>query len=316
MKNFLLQLNNKTLKNLGIMVLGGVVIVGLFLSASPIIKSNNERNIETSRLNNELAQTTAKIGEYSAMKGQKEALDSTSQYLMDKFPEASDVPGLLQDINAAAIKIGLSPNFVNNITVGTPTQVVEPLGVGGESVCNSLTPGEFAKIIPDLKNSTVDSKIYIMCTEKPIEKLGNGAFYNAATDNAARNCKFGSDAASGQLFYIKVECDFGTVLPALSASSVNVTGEVGRFPARNILAQVTGEVAQMQVTISLDSSVNINLVSKFVNELYGMQRALSISSVKVGMSNDRNGVAYTVINGYAYSHTAIISGDSVNGGDK
>lgn len=312
MNNFLLKLDSKTIRNLGVMLVAGLTVLGILVSATPIINSINARNIETAKLNNEYTQLSGKIQEYSAMKGQNDQLDATSQFLMNKFPEASDVPGLLTSINKVAGEVGLNVNLVNNITVGVPTQVVEPLGITGDAVCGSLTPGEFAKIIPDLKNSTAEEKVYVMCSEKPIKELGRSAIYNAATENPARQCKFTPDAGSGTLFYITVSCEpGGNILPALRAGSINIDGEVGKFPARNILAQVTGQVAQMSVTISLDNTVDVNVLSKFISGLYGMDRAISITSIKVGMTNDRNGVAYTVISGYVYSHTAIITGDGV-----
>jgi hypothetical protein len=313
MMKALLNLNNKTIRNLGTMIVGGFVALGVMISATPIINSMNERNVESSRLINELNQVKGKVTEYSAMKGKKDGLDATSQFLMSKFPEAANVPGLLQDINAAAISVGLSPNLITNVTIGTPTQVVEPLGITGEAVCGSLTPGEFAKIIPDLKNSTSEKTVYVMCTEKPIENIASNAFYNAATNNAARTCSFKPDASSGTLFYVGVSCKtLGTILPALKEESINVSGETGRFPSRPILAQVTGQVAQMSVVISLDTSVNVNTLSKFVSALYGMERAISISSIKVGITNDRNGISYSVISGYVYSHTSIITGDAIS----
>lgn len=308
----LLGLNNKTLRNLGIMIIGGITVIGFMISFTPIINSIQERQSESDRLQSELAQVTSRISEYSAMKGKKEELDTTSQFLMKKFPEAASVPGLLTDINKAAISVGLSPNLITNVTIGTPTQVVEPLGVAGEAVCQSLTPGEFAKIIPDLKNSTPEETVYVMCSEKPLSAVSSRSFYNAATENAARECRFSPDADKGTLFYIKVSClPGGVVLPALAAESVNLEEEAGRFPSRNILAQVTGQVAQMSVVISLDTSVSVNLLSRFIEALYDMERAISISSVKVGMVNDRNGISYSIISGYVYSHTAIISGEQI-----
>jgi Tfp pilus assembly protein PilO len=318
MKEFILQLNSKSLRNLGMLLIAGIILGGSFISINPIVRSISERNAETAGLNAELTQTTAKISEYSAMEGKKTELDDTRVYLMEQFPETSNNPSLIQDINDAAIAAGLSANLINNVNFGTPTTIVIPGANTGQAVCGSLASGEFAKIIPDLKNSTEEEKVYIMCTEDPLKGLPQSAFYNAATDeNAARECRFDADASSGKLFYIKVKCRggvSGTILPALYQSSVNVEGLVGKYPAKAIIAQVTGEVKQMSLSISLDNSVQVETLSRFVDELYKMGRVISISSIKVGISGERNEITYTVINGFAYSHTAIISGDSVNTG--
>jgi Tfp pilus assembly protein PilO len=312
MKSFLLQLNNKTLRNVGVMFLGAITIMGLLLSVTPILKAARERNDVTTQLQTELGQTTARINEYSAMKGKRNQLDATSQYLMGQFPETSAVPGLLTDVNSAAMQAGMSPSLINNVSVGAPTQIVVPVGLDGNAVCSSMAPGEFAKIVPDLKNSNATSQAYIMCTESPISNLTDRSFYNAATPIAARQCAFNVDAGAGTLFYIKVTCTgTGAILPALATSSVNVDGQNGRFPARPVLAQVTGQAAQIPITISLASSVKIQTLAAFINKLYGMGRTITISSIKVGMSMDANGVSYTVISGFVYSHTAIISGETI-----
>ena len=308
MNKILLQLNEKTIKILAILLGIVIVIVGLMISVSPIVGSIQKNASEINKLSVQKAQIESNIKRYSSLEKYKDALDITAVYLNDKFPESSNVPDLISDIANAAQKSGMDKNNVANVTVGTPTQIVEPLGQSGEAVCTSLKPGDFAIMIPDIKNSTPENKIYIMCTEEPVKGLTPNAFYNAATENAARTCIFSPDLAQGTKFFISVKkCGTGTILPALRPESVQPIAGGQRVPAKPIIALVQGEVAQMSLTITIDSGVGIDTIDAFVNNLYGMRRAITISSIKTGVSADRDKTTYTVITGFVYSHTKTVT---------
>lgn len=314
MNKVLLQLNEKTIKTLGVLLGLGLIILGLFVSVSPIQNNIQKTTSDIAKLNAQKAQIVNNIDRYSAIRDFDKELDLTSNYLSNSFPENSGVPELINDISDAAVASGMSPSSVANVTVGTPTQIVEPLGESGGAICaNIVKPGDFAKIIPDIKNSTPESTIYIMCTEEAIKGVGSGSFYNAATEDAARTCIFSPDLKEGKEFYIKVtKCGSGAVLPALRPASVQPIGGGERVPAKPILSDVVGEVAQMQLTITIDSGVDINTIASFVNNLYNMNRAVTVSSIKTGVSADREKTTYTVISGYVYSHTKTITADSLS----
>lgn len=314
MNKILLQLNEKTLKTLGMLLGAGLIILGLFVSVSPIQANIAKTTSEIAKLNAQKAQIVDNIDRYSAIRDFDKELDLTSVFLSNSFPETSGVPELINDISEAATSAGMSASSVTNVTVGTPTQIVEPLGESGNAICNNIVkPGDFAKIIPDIKNSTPESTIYIMCTEEPIKGIASGSFYNAATEDAARTCIFSPDLKEGKEFYIKVEkCGSGAVLPALKPNSVQPIAGGERVPLKPILSDVVGEVAQMQLTITIDSGVDINTIAGFVNNLYNMNRAVTISSIKTGVSADREKTTYTVISGYVYSHTKTITADSIS----
>lgn len=313
MNKVLLQLNEKTLKTLGFLVATLIVIVGLFISVSPIKNNIEKTTTEVNKLNAQKAQIIDNIKKYSAIRDFDKELDLTSLYLSKSFPETSGVPELITDISGAANAAGMPTSKVANVTVGTPTQIVEPLGEAGSAICNNIVkPGDFAKIIPDIKNSTAEATVYIMCTEEPIKGVGTNSFYNAATKDAARTCIFNPDLKEGKEFYVKVtKCGSGAVLPALKPGSVQPISGGERVPAKPILAEITGQVAQMQLTITVDSGVDINTIANFVNNLYNMNRTVSISSIKTGVSADREKTTYTVISGYVYSHTKTITADSL-----
>lgn len=313
MNKVLLQLNEKTLKTIGFAVAALIVIVGLFVSVSPIKNNIEKTTYEVNKLNAQKAQIVDNIKKYSSIRDFDKELDITSLFLSKTFPETSGVPELITDISNAANNAGMPTSKVANVTVGTPTQIVEPLGEAGSAICNSLVkPGDFARIIPDIKNSTPDATIYIMCTEEPIRNVTNAAFYNAATKDAARACIFTPDLREGNEFYIKVtKCGSGAVLPALKTASVQLITGGPKLPAKPILAEIVGQVAQMQLTITVDSGVDINTIASFVNNLYSMNRVVTISSIKTGVSADREKTTYTVISGYVYSHTKTITADSL-----
>lgn len=308
MNKILLQLNEKTIKVLAVLLGIVIIVVGLMVSVSPILGSIQKNAAAIAKLDAQKNQIESNITRYSSLEKYSKELDVTAAYLNDKFPESSNVPDLISDIANAAQKAGMDKNNVANVTVGTPTQIVEPLGQSGEAVCTALKPGDFAIIIPDIKNSTPDNKIYIMCTEEAIKGLGPNAFYNAATDNAARTCVFAPDIAQGTKFFISVKkCGSGTILPALRESSVQPVSGGQRVPSKPIIALVQGEVAQMSLTITIDSGVGIETIDSFVNNLYGMRRAITINTIKTGVSADRDKTTYTVITGFVYSHTKTVT---------
>lgn len=313
MNKVLLQLNEKTLKTLGAVIALVIIVIGLFVSVSPIKNNIEKTTSEVNKLNAQKAQIVDNIKKYSAIRDFDNELDLTSVYLANSFPETSGVPELINDISVAATASGMTKSDIANVTVGTPTQIVEPLGESGGAICNSLVkPGDFAKIIPDIKNSTPEATIYIMCTEEPIKGISANSFYNAATKDAARTCLFNPDLKEGKEFYIKVEkCGSGAVLPALRPASVQPLAGGERIPAKPILSEISGQVAQMQLTITVSSGVDINTISSFVNNLYNMNRVVSISTIKTGVSADREKTTYTVISGYVYSHTKTITADSL-----
>lgn len=311
MKKLLLQLTDKSIKSLGGFVIVALTIVGIFVSASPIINSVNTGNAETAKLSGQKTQIISSISRYSELKKYNTELDRTSDYLLNKFPEAANVPTLIDDISTAAANAGMGAQAISNISVGTPTQIVEPLGEAGDAVCGTVTPGDFARIIPDLKNSTAEKRVYILCAEESIKNLTGNVLYNAATNNAARSCRFSPDSQSGTKFYITVtNCTAGgALLPALKASSVNIESKGGRFPAKPVLADVSGQVAQMQVSISVGGGVSVGVIAKFINNLYGIDRAFTVSSVKYGITSE--GTSGTVITGFVYSHTRVLTAEDL-----
>jgi len=310
MKKILLQLSEKSIKTLGTMIIFALIAVGAFASASPILGYIQTGNDETIKLNNQKTQITSSIARYSELKKYNTELDNVSEYLITKFPEASEVPSLIDDIAKAASDAGMGGDAISTVNVGTPTQVVEPLGEAGEALCSQLQPGDFARIIPDIKNSTAENRVYIMCSEEPIKTLSSSMFYNAATENAARGCNFSPDEQSGSKFFITVKgCNAGTILPALKANSVNLTTVGGKFPAKPILAEVTGQVAQMQISISVSSGVPIDVIAKFINNLYLANRAMSISSIKYGITTE--GTSGTTITGFVFSHTRVLTAEDI-----
>ena len=308
----LLQLSEKSIKILGVFLGIALVVIGLIASVSPIFASVEKNTSTLNKLNAQKAQIVSNIDRFSSLQEYSDQLDVTASFLNQKFPEASNVPDLISDISKAATQSGMSTTNITNVTVGTPTQIVEPLGESGDAVCTALKPGDFAIIIPDIKNSTPDKQIYIMCTESPIKGISSGSFYNAATEKAARTCIFNPDIKEGTKFYITVEkCDTGVVLPALKPASVQPIAGGERVPSKPILSTVQGQVAQMPITITVDSGVDVNTIGSFVNNLYNMRRAVTISTIKTGVAADREKTTYTVITGYVYSHSKQVTAEEL-----
>ena len=312
MKKALLQLSDKSIKILGGLIAVALIIFGFFLSVSPIVNSVEENTAEINKLNAQKQQILNNIERYSSLEKFDKELDATASFLNDKFPEGSNVPDLISDISEAAVKSGMSSSTIANVTVGTPTQIVEPLGEAGDAVCTALKPGDFGIIIPDIKNSTDEKKIYIFCTEEPVKGVTGSAFYNAAKENAARTCTFSPDLKEGNKFYISVnKCGAGAVVPALKPASIQPIGGGEKVPNKPIIAIAQGEVAQMPLTITIDSGVDVATIGSFVNNLYDMRRAITINTIKTGVSQDREKATYTVITGFVYSHTKQITADEL-----
>lgn len=313
MNKILLQLSEKSIKILGGFIAFALILIGLVVSVTPIVNNMQANTANINKLSAQKAQIVNNIERYSSLQEYSKELDATAVYLKNKFPEGSNVPDLISDISSAATKAGIESNKIANVTVGTPTQIVEPLGEAGDTICTALKPGDFAIIIPDIKNSTAEKKIYIMCSEEALKNVNAQAFYNAATEKAARTCQFKPDLSEGKKFFISVEkCGTGTVLPALRAGSVQPIAGGERIPAKPILAIIQGEVAQMPLTITVDSGVGVDAIANFVTNLYDMRRAISINTIKTGVSADREKTTYTVITGFVYSHTKTITADELN----
>lgn len=312
MKKALLQLSDKSIKILGGLLALTLIFFGFMAAVSPILGSVDKNTAEINKLNAQKQQILQNIERYSSLEKFDKELDATSVFLNDKFPEGSNVPDLISDISSAAVDAGMDSSTIANVTVGTPTQIVEPLGEAGDAVCTSLKPGDFGIIIPDIKNSTDEKKIYIFCTEENIKGVSPTVFYNAAKDNAARTCNFKPDLKEGNKFFVSVEgCGPGAVVPALKPSSVQPIGGGERIPSKPIIALAQGQVAQMPLTITIDSGVDVTTIGSFVNNLYDMRRAITISTIKTGVSQDREKATYTVITGFVYSHTKQITADEL-----
>lgn len=311
MKKVLLQLNEKSLYVMGIAILAVITIMGVMLSLSPIVAASQTRAAETAKLEAQKLQTVSNVEKYTTLEKYEKELDKTADILSYRFPDTSDVPGVINDISKAAVDSGMDPALISNITVSQGTQIVEPLGESGENICGAIKPGEFGKILPDPKNSTAETKIYVFCTETPITNLESAGFYNAATKDAARNCKFKSDAKEGTEFVITVtDCSTGIVMPALKAGAAKSNGMPA--PAKPILANIEGQVAQMAIVITIGNGATTDQIASFVNNLYGMNRAITISSVKVGVSQGRGEEAVSTISGFIYSHTKVVKASDIS----
>ena len=309
---FLEGINIKTIRLMGI---GGILVVaaiGAMLSIQPLIISINERNAEAAAIQAEKELIQSDFNRYSALQEFIPQMDATTEFLSKKFPAAVDSQGFIEQAYNAAEATGISANQIRGINSTDAIPIVETTGSTPEAICATIEPGAFAKIVPDPQQDVKDPErktyYYIVCFEEDIAGTANNTFYNATSNNPARTCSFKLDGKEGRVFTLTVGgCEEGkNVLPGINAETIRVPDSTEKFPKSSILAQVSGAVAKSNFTISIDSNIQIEQLTAFIENLYRMDMAVSLISVTVGSSSGGGGSA-TVIRGLFYSHVKPVT---------
>jgi hypothetical protein len=290
----------KTLKLTGIAFTVIIAIFGAIISVQPLLLSYNQRAAETDAVNAQKEQIQSNLTRYASLQEYTKELNDATDFLVTKFPPTAESQAFIEQVYLAAEATGITSNQIRGINPSTPTQIVVSSGQSGEAVCASLKEGDVLKIYPDpqqsLKAGDSKNRYYVLCFEDYITRTGG--FYNAATVNAARQCSFKTDVNEGTIFYLEVSgCTEGAIVPAVSAESMTVRDSRIKIPAVDVIAEVNSSLAQIGFTISLDSSISVQQLTFFINNLYKIDRAVSIISI-----NSQGGNAIT-IRGFIYSHT-------------
>lgn len=290
----------KTLKLTGIAFTVIIAIFGAIISIQPLLLSYNQRVAETESVDAQKEQIESNLARYASLQDYTQELNNTTDFLVNKFPPTAESQAFIEQVYLAAEATGITSNQIRGINPSPPTQIVVSSGQSGEAVCAGLEEGDVLKIYPDpqqsLKAGDSKNRYYVLCFEDYITKTGG--FYNAATVNAARQCSFKTDVEEGNIIYLEVSgCTEGAIVPAVAADSITVQDNRIKIPAVDVIAEVNSSLAQIGFTISLDTSINFQQLTFFVNNLYKIDRAVSIISI-----NSQGGNAIT-IRGFIYSHT-------------
>jgi len=306
---FLDGLSLRGIKLLGIGIILVLISVGALLSVQPLVISINERSAEAAAIEERKAQIQSDLNRYSALQEFVPQMDSTTEYLSSKFPPLAATQDFIEEVYDAADATNIAANQIRGINSSTGTPIVATSGQSGEAICSSIEPGEFAKIFPDpqqnIKTPDGSKKHYIVCFEDEVVEIGRGAFYNSASANAARQCEFNTDVKEGTLFYLEAtKCTEGNLIPALKAETITIEDDEDSYPTEDIIGEVATSISQIPFTILLDSNIQMQQLTAFVENIYRLDRAVSITSVTVGGGGNSGA---TVIKGYIYTHTKPIS---------
>jgi hypothetical protein len=290
----------KTLKTMSIAFTIILVILGGLVSVQPLVSSFNQRATETDAVEGQKALIESNLERYASLQDYVTELNAVTEYLVKKFPPSAESQSFIEQVYLAAEATGITSNQIIGINPSTPTQIVVSSGQSGEAICAQLEEGDEVKIFPDPQQAAKagDSKnrYYVVCTEDFITRGGD--FYNAATVNAARQCSFRTDVEEGNIFYLEVSgCTEGAIVPAVYAETMTVRDSRIKVPTVDVIAEVDSSLAQIGFTISLDTSINVQQLTSFINNLYKIDRAVSIISIN---SQGGNGI---IIRGSIYSHT-------------
>lgn len=277
-----------------------IAILGAIISIQPLLISYNQRAAETESVNQQKEQIQSNLTRYASLQEYTNELNEATDFLVSKFPPTAESQAFIEQVYLAAEATGITSNQILGINPSTPTQIVVSSGQSGEAVCSGLKEGDVLKIFPDpqqsLKAGDTKNRYYVLCFEDYITKASG--FYNAATVNAARQCKFKTDVDEGSILYLEVsDCTEGAIVPAVAAESITVRDSRIKIPAVDVIAEVNSSLAQIGFTVSLDTSISVQQLTSFINNLYKIDRAVSIISI-----NSQGGNAIT-IRGSIYSHT-------------
>lgn len=293
----------KTLKVMGIALTLIMATLGAIISIQPLVLSYNQRAAEAEAVRIQKENIEANLNRYAALQQYISELDSTTEFLVSKFPPIADPQNFIEQVYLAAEATGITANQIVGINASTPTQVAATSGSSGEAVCSVLQPGDVLKIVPDpqqaLKAGDSGNRYYVLCFEDYVTRIGNNSFYNAATSNAARQCRFRTDVREGSILYLEVSaCQDGVLIPAVAAETITVRDSRTRIPPVDVLAEVESALAQIGFTIRLDSRISVDQLAVFVNNMYKLDRAVTVMSVQKNEGNNA-----TVIRGFIYSHS-------------
>lgn len=277
--------------------------LGAVISIQPLVLSYNQRAAEAEAVRVQKENIEANLNRYAALQQYITELDRTTDFLVQKFPPIADPQNFIEQIYLAAEATGITANQITGINASTPTQVAATSGSSGEAVCSVLQPGDVLRIVPDpqqaLKAGDTRNRYYVLCFEDYVTRVANNAFYNAATSNAARQCRFRTDVREGNIIYLEVSaCQDGTLIPAVAAETITIRDSRTRIPPVDVLGEVESALAQIGFTIRLDPRISIDQLAVFVNNLYKLDRAVTIMSVQKSSGNNS-----TIIRGFIYSHS-------------
>lgn len=300
---FLEGISYKTLKTMGISLLLIVATLGIMVSVQPLLVAHNQRTAEAEAVRIQKETIEANLERYASLQEYVTELNETTDFLVAKFPPIADPQNFIEQVYLAAEATGITANQITGINASTPTQVAVTGGTSGEAVCSVLEPGDVLRIVPDpqqaLKAGNSRNKYYVLCFEDYVTRISNNSFYNAATTNAARQCNFSTDVREGTIIYLEVSrCEEGVVVPAVAAETVTIRDSRTRIPPVDTIGNVETALAQIGFTITLNPQINVNQLAVFVNNLYKMDRAVTIISIQKGSSNA------TTIKGFIYSHSS------------
>lgn len=308
---FLDGLGLKAIKTLGVVVVLILTSAGALLSVQPLIVSINERTAAAAAAEAEKQQIQSDLNRYAALSDFVPQMNATANTLAEKFPEETGTQDFIEQVYDAAEATNIAANQVRGINPSTPVPIAATSGQSGDSICSELETGEFAKIVPDpqqnIKSPDGGAKHFVVCFEEYVEKVDREAFYNAAVNNPARQCDFKLDVKEGTLFYLEVtKCENPNLLPALKEESVTVEEDTTKYPEEAIIGEIASSLQQIGFTILLDPNISISQITTFIENIYRLDRAVSIISVSVGSSGNSGA---TVVRGFIYSHTKPLTAD-------
>jgi hypothetical protein len=309
---FLEGINLRTIRLMGIGGMLVVAAVGALLSIQPLIISINERNAEAAAIEAEKELIQSDFNRYSALQEFIPQMDATTEFLSRKFPAEVNSQGFIEQAYNAAEATGISANQIRGINTTDAIPIIDTSGSTPEAICANMEPGSFAKMVPDPQQDVKDPQrrtyYYVVCFEEDIDGTANNTFYNATSNNPARTCNFKLDGNEGRVFILTIGgCEEGkNVLPGINAETIRMPDTTEKFPKSSILAEVLGSVAKSNFTISVDSNIQIEQLTAFIENLYRMDMAVSIISVTVGSNTGGSGSS-TVIRGLFYSHVKPIT---------